>query len=238
MDLTSNPDSDNKTRGHGGVHGGTASLQQHSGCWNKGELMGDSGGKCTVIPLLCGMKTSVSQLNQWQQKHHPLQLPAESHRRGLAAGETRTGRAGAFIWRTAGLGIRDLPRKWCWNRKWSTWCSSSLHEPWNAFQKSWGWIFVSIVAASLLVGGERNHIHGAGVFDSTAYLFCGPRLDKRRHSCFSDRSATSCRAWVNKRRRRSLGGAARSFGLGGREMFELSLRKGATQILIHRTGPD
>lgn len=33
---------------------------------------------------------------------------------------------------------RDLPRIWCWIRRWNTWCSSSLHEPWNASLTSSG----------------------------------------------------------------------------------------------------
>lgn len=61
----------------------------------------------------------------------------------------------------------DLPRIWCWIRRWNTWCSSSLHEPWNASRTSFGWIFV-FNAASSLVG--RNHIYGPFMFDSTG---CG-----------------------------------------------------------------
>lgn len=75
----------------------------------------------------------------------------------------------------------DLPRIWCWSRRWNTWCSSSLHEPWNAFRTSFGWIFVFNAARSLL---GKSHIYGplclTALLLEGPFFFNFPKLDKRR----------------------------------------------------------
>lgn len=117
----------------------TASL---SGCRNKGELTAVSGRQVHGDPSAGGWWYHPSSgSNRWQ-----LKTKRERARRGLATVATQHSGSyvGLLVWRTSSrpeASGRDLPRKWCWSRRWSTWCSSSLHEPWNASRKSSGWFF-------------------------------------------------------------------------------------------------
>lgn len=83
-----------------------------------------------------------SGCNRWQ-----ITTIEERARRGLATVATQV----SVVWRSSSrpeASGRILPRKWCWSQRWSTWCSSSLHEPWSASRKSSGWLFVSIVTTN------------------------------------------------------------------------------------------
>lgn len=179
--------------------------------------------------------------NRWQFK-----TKQERARRGLATVATQHSGSyvGLLVWRSSSrpeASGRDLPRKWCWSRRWSTWCSSSLHEPWNASRKSSGcfFLFVSIVTTSWVDGGIR--IHGAAsVWQRCLILLLfAPRLRRNAVDCFSGRSPTWCRAWVNKRRRRCGGGSRsvlRLLAVDGNVRSTPVKRR--SKEIIHRIGRD
>lgn len=205
------------------LNGDSNSKPRHGIFWADAETKASwrlsAGGKCTAIPRRGGtMISSVPPVPTGDNS----KTKQERARRGSATVATQhsgsyVGLLGLLVRRSSSrpeASGRDLPRKWCWSRRWSTWCSSSLREPWNASRKSSG--------RSFFVRLDRHHeLSGRRGFASTVLPQCltallnfiiiifAPRLRRSAVDCFSGRSPTWCRAWVNKRRR-ECGGGSRS----------------------------
>lgn len=115
--------------------------QSHWCCGNtnKSVLMVDSASKCAGAVIL-------QQGGNHRRPHQNPQIQEKTKRN-----ETDGNKKMSCQWKQLTVSRPevqidkqggDLPRIWCWTRRWNTWCSSSLREPWNAFLSSSGWILV------------------------------------------------------------------------------------------------